>query len=83
MRLAGISRQAVQLCWHAVEGYLLPTAGSSSVRRGERLERTWRDMSMLHTHAGFAVFLAAKAQRELAKAHFDIPDDVGHREESA
>ncbi|GGS57922.1 hypothetical protein GCM10010171_61180 [Actinokineospora fastidiosa] len=76
MRLAGISRQSVQLCWHAVEGYLLPTAGSSSVRRGERLERTWRDMSMLHTHAGYAVFLAAKAQRELAKAHFGIPDGL-------
>ncbi len=75
MRLAGISRQSVQLCWHAVEGHLLPTAGSSSVRHGERLERTWRDLSMLHTHAGFAVFLAAKAQRELTKAHFDVADD--------
>jgi 3-hydroxy-9,10-secoandrosta-1,3,5(10)-triene-9,17-dione monooxygenase len=64
----------VQLCWRAVEQYLLPTAGSSAVRRGERLERVWRDMSMLHTHAGFAVFLAAKAQRELARARFDIPD---------
>jgi len=76
MRLAGISRQVEQLCWRAVEGHLLPTAGSSSVRRGERLERIWRDMSMLHTHAGSAVFLAAKAQRELAKAHFGLPDEL-------
>lgn len=76
MRLAGISRQSVQLCWRAVEGHLLPTAGSSSVRRGERLERTWRDMSMLHTHAGFAVFLATKAQRELAKAHFGVEEEL-------
>ena len=74
MRIATICRQVVQLCWRAVEQYLLPTAGSSAVRRGERLERVWRDMSMLHTHAGFAVFLAAKAQRELARARFDIPD---------
>ncbi len=73
MRLATIGRQVVQLCWHAVEGHLLPTAGSSSVRRGARLERLWRDMSMLHTHAGSAVFLATKAQRELTKAHFGIP----------
>jgi 3-hydroxy-9,10-secoandrosta-1,3,5(10)-triene-9,17-dione monooxygenase len=74
MRLATICHQVVQMCWRAVEQYLLPTAGSSAVRRGERLERVWRDMSMLHTHAGFAVFLAAKAQRELAKARFDIPE---------
>ncbi|OLF12964.1 acyl-CoA dehydrogenase [Actinophytocola xinjiangensis] len=76
MRLAGISRQVEQLCWRAVEGHLLPTAGSSSVRRGERLERIWRDMSMLHTHAGSAVFLAAKAQRELSRAHFGLPDEL-------
>jgi hypothetical protein len=31
-------------------------------------------MSMLHTHAGFAVFLASKAQRELARARFGIPE---------
>jgi 3-hydroxy-9,10-secoandrosta-1,3,5(10)-triene-9,17-dione monooxygenase len=70
MGLATNCRQAVQLSWHAVEGYLFPTAGSSSVRSGERMERAWRDMSTLHTHAGFSVFLAAKAQRELAKARF-------------
>ncbi|WP_406316564.1 acyl-CoA dehydrogenase [Streptosporangium sp. NBC_01639] len=74
MRIATICNQVVQLCWRAVEQHLLPTAGSSAVRRGERLERVWRDMSMLHTHAGFTVFLAAKAQRELAKARFDIEE---------
>lgn len=79
MRIATICRHVVRLCWRAVEQYLLPTAGSSAVRRGERLERVWRDMSMLHTHAGFAVFLASKAQRELAKAHFGIAE---HEEET-
>lgn len=74
MRVATICRHVVRLSWRAVEQYLLPTAGSSAVRRGERLERVWRDMSMLHTHAGFAVFLASKAQRELAKARFGIPE---------
>ncbi|MER6949843.1 acyl-CoA dehydrogenase [Nonomuraea sp. NPDC000554] len=74
MRIATICRQVVELSWRAVEQHLLPTAGSSAVRRGQRLERVWRDMSMLHTHAGFTVFLAAKAQRELAKARFDIEE---------
>ncbi|GAA0948254.1 acyl-CoA dehydrogenase family protein [Nonomuraea longicatena] len=74
MHIATICRQVVQLCWRAVEQHLLPTAGSSAVRRGQRLERVWRDMSMLHTHAGFTVFLAAKAQRELAKARFDVEE---------
>lgn len=70
LRLASISRETVRLCWRAVEGQLFPTAGSSSVRHGERLERVWRDMSMLHSHAGLGVFLSSLANRELAQAHF-------------
>ncbi|WNV84551.1 acyl-CoA dehydrogenase family protein [Umezawaea sp. Da 62-37] len=70
LRLALIGREAVRLCWHAVEGQLFPTAGSSSVRAGERIERVWRDMSMLHSHAGLGTFLSTMANRELAQAHF-------------
>ena len=73
LRLATISREVVRLCWRAVEGSLFPTAGSSSVRAGERLERVWRDMSMLHSHAGVAVFLSTLANRELARARFGLP----------
>lgn len=72
LRLAMISREVVKLCWRAVEGQLFPTAGSSSVRHGERIERVWRDMSTLHSHAGVGVFLATLANRELARARFDI-----------
>lgn len=72
MRIATICDEVVRLCWHAVESYLFPTAGSSAVRRGERIERVWRDMSMFHTHAGVAVFLATNAKRELAKARLGI-----------
>ena len=61
-------------CWHAVENYLFPTAGSSAVRNGERIERVWRDMSMFHSHAGFAIFLSTVAKRELAKARFGVED---------
>jgi 3-hydroxy-9,10-secoandrosta-1,3,5(10)-triene-9,17-dione monooxygenase len=72
LRLAMISREAVRMSWRAVEGQLFPTAGSSSVRQGERIERVWRDMSTLHSHAGVGVFLATLANRELAKARFGI-----------
>jgi 3-hydroxy-9,10-secoandrosta-1,3,5(10)-triene-9,17-dione monooxygenase len=67
LHLTTVCRHVIDLCWRAVEGYLFPTAGSSAVREGERLERVWRDMSMLHTHAGFAVFLPTAAMRELAR----------------
>jgi 3-hydroxy-9,10-secoandrosta-1,3,5(10)-triene-9,17-dione monooxygenase len=46
----------------------MPTAGSSSVRHGERLERIWRDMSMLRTHAGLSILLPTVAMRELARS---------------
>lgn len=72
LRLAMISREVVRLCWRAVERHLFPSAGSSSVRHGERIERVWRDMSMLHSHAGLGVFLSTLANRELAQARFTI-----------
>jgi len=72
MRLSLISREVVRLCWSAVANHLFPTAGSSSVRAGGRIERVWRDMSTLHSHAGVSVFLASVANRELAKLVFDV-----------
>ncbi|MBM7774549.1 3-hydroxy-9,10-secoandrosta-1,3,5(10)-triene-9,17-dione monooxygenase [Actinokineospora baliensis] len=75
LRLALISREAVRLSWRAVETHLFPTAGSSAVRHGERIERVWRDMSTLHSHAGLGVFLSTLANRELTRARFDIPDE--------
>ncbi|MER7211556.1 acyl-CoA dehydrogenase family protein [Streptosporangium sp. NPDC000239] len=73
LRITTICRHTIRLCWTAVESYLFPTAGSSSVRQGERLERVWRDMSMLHSHAGFAVFLPTVANREFTRVHFTAP----------
>lgn len=73
LQLATICREVTRLAWHAVEGNLFPTAGSSAVRHGERIERVWRDMSMIHSHAGFAVFLATMANREFARARFNLP----------
>jgi 3-hydroxy-9,10-secoandrosta-1,3,5(10)-triene-9,17-dione monooxygenase len=74
LRLSSIVREVVRLAWRAVEGYLFPTAGSSAVRRGERIERIWRDLSTLNSHAGTAVFVNAIANREYAKARFNVED---------
>ncbi|AWK12594.1 acyl-CoA dehydrogenase family protein [Streptomyces spongiicola] len=70
LRVAAVCREAVRMSWRAVERYLFPTAGSSAVRNGERMERIWRDMSMQQSHAGIAVFLFTAANRELARARF-------------
>jgi 3-hydroxy-9,10-secoandrosta-1,3,5(10)-triene-9,17-dione monooxygenase len=72
LRLSTISREVVRLCWSAVSDQLFPTAGSSAVRAGARIERVWRDMSTLHSHAGVSIFLASVANRELAKLVFDV-----------
>jgi 3-hydroxy-9,10-secoandrosta-1,3,5(10)-triene-9,17-dione monooxygenase len=71
-RIATICREIITLCWRAVESYLFPTAGSSAARQGQRIERIWRDMSMMRTHAGIANLLAATANRELTRARFEI-----------
>ena len=67
LRLTAICRHVLRLCWQAVEGHLVPTAGSSPLRHGERLERIWRDMTMMHSHAGLSVLLPTVALRELAR----------------
>jgi 3-hydroxy-9,10-secoandrosta-1,3,5(10)-triene-9,17-dione monooxygenase len=70
LRLSGVARHVIKLCWRAVEEYLFPTAGSSSVRHGQRIERVWRDMSTFHTHSGISVLLPTMALRELAQLRF-------------
>ncbi|MGB3442463.1 MAG: acyl-CoA dehydrogenase family protein [Actinophytocola sp.] len=75
LRLSLISREAVRLSWSAVSDHLFPTAGSSAVRTGERLERIWRDMSTLHSHAGVSIFLGKVANRQLAETVFDVAGD--------
>jgi 3-hydroxy-9,10-secoandrosta-1,3,5(10)-triene-9,17-dione monooxygenase len=73
-RLATMCREVIRLSWTAVEQYLFPTAGSSSVSRGQRIERVWRDLSMLQSHAGISIAMNTMVNRELAKARFGIVD---------
>lgn len=68
--IVAICREVIAMSWSAVEGYLYPTAGSSSHGAGERMERIWRDMSSLHRHAGVSVFLPTIAASALAEARF-------------
>lgn len=72
LRMSIVSREVVRLAWSAVSEILFPTAGSSAVRAGERLERIWRDMSTLQTHAGLSVYLSTMATRELTRLVFDV-----------
>src|SRR6266545_1747613 len=68
LRLSAICRHVARLCWEGMAGYIMPTAGSSAIRHGERLERVWRDMSTMRTHAGLSILLPTIAMRELAKS---------------
>jgi 3-hydroxy-9,10-secoandrosta-1,3,5(10)-triene-9,17-dione monooxygenase len=77
LRLAIICREILDLTWRAVETHLFPTAGSSAVRAGERIERVWRDMSTLRSHSGNAVLLNTVATREYSKVHFGVATE-GH-----
>lgn len=72
LRLAAICRQVIQLCWQGVEHYLFPTAGASAASHGGRLERIWRDMSMMHSHPGISMTRSAIASRELAKSRLGL-----------
>ncbi|MBE1489761.1 acyl-CoA dehydrogenase family protein [Plantactinospora soyae] len=75
LRLSLISRETVRLSWSAMSENLFPTAGSSAVRTGERIERIWRDMSTQQSHAGVSIFLAKVANRQLAELVFDVAGD--------
>ncbi|MEO6504181.1 MAG: acyl-CoA dehydrogenase family protein [Jatrophihabitantaceae bacterium] len=69
--ITAICTQVIEMCWRAVEGHLFRTAGTSALRQGERIERLWRDLSMLYTHAG-PVFLASGASREHSKSRLGL-----------
>jgi 3-hydroxy-9,10-secoandrosta-1,3,5(10)-triene-9,17-dione monooxygenase len=68
LRIAAVCRHIMRLCWDAVESHLFPTAGSSALLQGARLERIWRDMSMMRSHAGLSVLLPTVAVREFTRA---------------
>ncbi len=73
LRLSAVCRHVIKLSWRAVEEHIFPTAGSSAVRWGERIERVWRDMSTFQSHSGISVLLPTMALRELARVRLGVP----------
>jgi 3-hydroxy-9,10-secoandrosta-1,3,5(10)-triene-9,17-dione monooxygenase len=73
MRVGIIAREAYMLVWDVVQGDIFRTSGSSAAKRGERIERIFRDMAMLSSHRN--TMLRDWAFRELARAHLGIPRD--------
>lgn len=63
--LGCIGREAIIQAWEAVERDLFRTAGSSTMKQGERFERLYRDMSQAASHQNPR--LKEPAYRNLAK----------------
>jgi 3-hydroxy-9,10-secoandrosta-1,3,5(10)-triene-9,17-dione monooxygenase len=73
-RLQLMADHAARIAWKTMEDMLYPTAGSSSSRDGQRMQRYWRDMSTYWSHN-------TPAQRELlatrlGRMHLGLPLDL-------
>jgi 3-hydroxy-9,10-secoandrosta-1,3,5(10)-triene-9,17-dione monooxygenase len=66
LRLVMKAIEAMDLCWTAIHEVYCRTAGSSVLRAGSRLERAWRDMSMVRSHNG-VVSYGERARQELGQ----------------
>jgi 3-hydroxy-9,10-secoandrosta-1,3,5(10)-triene-9,17-dione monooxygenase len=71
-RLYAMVQQAGQLAAAAVQ-VIFAAAGSSAARRGQRLQRYWRDVSMYHGH--FAAQQLSTAGG-VARMHFGLADSL-------
>ncbi len=72
VRLYAMLQQAGQLAARAVE-LIMAAAGSSAAKRGTRLQRYYRDVSMYHGHIAAQHLTTAG---ELARVHFGLPDSL-------
>ncbi|MBV9853890.1 MAG: acyl-CoA dehydrogenase [Streptosporangiaceae bacterium] len=72
IRLFTMLQQAGQMAVRAVEE-IFAAAGSSAARRGTRLQRYYRDVSMYHGHIAAQHMSTAG---ELARVHFGLPDSL-------
>jgi 3-hydroxy-9,10-secoandrosta-1,3,5(10)-triene-9,17-dione monooxygenase len=72
VRLYAMTQQAGQLAVQAVTE-IFAAASSSAAKRGQRLQRYYRDASMYHGHIS-AQYLNTAG--ELARVHFGLPDSL-------
>ena len=71
MRLGCIAREIMISTWEVVQGEIFRTAGSSAGARGERLERVYRDLSIVNSHRN--TLLRDWAFGELARELLGLP----------
>jgi 3-hydroxy-9,10-secoandrosta-1,3,5(10)-triene-9,17-dione monooxygenase len=74
LRLNMVAREALTLAWDAMQGEIFRTAGSSAARRGQRIERIFRDMSIGWGH--FGTIVRDWTAREWTREHFGLVDEV-------
>jgi 3-hydroxy-9,10-secoandrosta-1,3,5(10)-triene-9,17-dione monooxygenase len=74
MLLGCIAREVMVQTWETVQSDLIRTVGASLLKRGERLERIYRDMSVGNAHRNTSV--RDWAFRELALANFGMPGQL-------
>lgn len=72
VRLYTMVQQAGQLAAQAVQ-VIFSAAGSSAAKRGQRLQRYYRDVAMYHGHVAAQQLGTAT---ELARVHFGLPDGL-------
>jgi 3-hydroxy-9,10-secoandrosta-1,3,5(10)-triene-9,17-dione monooxygenase len=70
LRIQSITRESVRLCWDALQEYAFRTAGSSAAVDGQRMQRIWRDMSMVWGH--LASVIGDWAARGMTTEHLGI-----------
>jgi 3-hydroxy-9,10-secoandrosta-1,3,5(10)-triene-9,17-dione monooxygenase len=76
LRIQSITHEVVRLCWEALQEHVFRTAGSSAANDGERMQRIWRDMSMVWGH--LAGVIGDWAARGIATEQLGIePEDAG------
>jgi 3-hydroxy-9,10-secoandrosta-1,3,5(10)-triene-9,17-dione monooxygenase len=70
LRIQSITHEVVRLCWDALQEHVFRTAGSSAATDGERMQRVWRDMSMVWGH--LAGVIGDWAARGITMEHLGI-----------
>ncbi|HEY2637607.1 MAG TPA: acyl-CoA dehydrogenase family protein [Solirubrobacteraceae bacterium] len=74
--VAAIAREVMIQAWEIMQSDVYRTAGSSASRRGERIERIFRDMSMADGH--FNVVLRDPMFREIGRHRLGLPKTLGN-----
>ncbi|MGZ5372607.1 MAG: hypothetical protein ACXWDE_12585, partial [Aeromicrobium sp.] len=73
LRLVIIAKEVMRLSWDAVQESLVRTAGSTSMRTGQTIERIFRDSTTVHSHNGIVSF-AELSTVGVAQCHLDGDD---------